>query len=241
VIQGKKILVLCDVHIPYHNKASLELALKDGLENKVDTLLFLGDFMDCYSESFWEKDPRKRHMQDELDTYFQVMETIRNMFPTEVIHYVIGNHEERHERYLMVKAPELASLDYLSFEQFFKADKYNIQIIKDKRITKIGKLNCIHGHEFGKSIFSPVNPARGLYLKGKSTAIAGHWHQTSNHVETSMTGQMTSCWSVGALCDLHPRYRPMNSWNHGYAIITNIDGSNFHVENKKIINNQIFL
>lgn len=239
-IPGNKILVLADVHIPYHDREALLLALKNGKKEKVDTVLFLGDLMDCYSESTWEKDPRKRDMQIELDTYFDVMDVVRDNYKTEAIYYLIGNHEERHEKYLRIKAPELAHIEYLSFEHFFQAEKYKLQIIKDKRIARIGALNCVHGHELGRSIFSPVNPARGLYLKGKANAIAGHWHRTSNHVETDMTGRVTSCWSIGCLCDLHPRYQPINSWNLGFAIITKLEKNNFHVENKKIIHGEIF-
>lgn len=235
-----KILILSDIHIPYHNKQALVVALEDGKKSGIDAILLLGDFMDCYAESFWETDPRKRDMQYELDVYFQVIESIRKEYKNIPIYYLIGNHEERHERYLRIKAPELAHLDYLSFEHFFKTNDYGITIIKDKRIVKIGSLNCIHGHEFGRSMFSPVNPARGLYLRGKANALAGHHHQTSNHTETAMTGVTTSCWSIGCLCDMHPAYRPINNWNHGYAIVHRLDERNFYVENKKIIDGKIY-
>ena len=53
---------------------------------------------------------------------------------------------------------------------------------------KLGALNLVHGHEFGGSIFSPVNIARGLFLPGKVSAMQGHNHQTSEHTESNMNG-----------------------------------------------------
>ncbi len=106
-------------------------------------------------------------------------------------------------------------------------------IIKDKRIMKAGDLNILHGHEFGGSVFSPVNIARGLFLKGKVSAMQGHNHQSSSHSESNMNGEITTTWSLGCLCELHPAYLPINKWNHGFAIVE-IDGQNFEVRNKNI-------
>ena len=91
----------------------------------------------------------------------------------------------------------------------------------------------IHGHEFGQSIFSPVNIARGLFLRGKVSALQGHHHMTSEHTETDMNRNITTTFSVGCLCELFPGYLPINRWNHGFAIC-DLDGDRFHVRNYRI-------
>jgi hypothetical protein len=48
-----------------------------------------------------------------------------------------------------------------------------------------------------------------------------------------MNGDITTTWSLGCLCELHPAYLPINKWNHGFAIV-DVDGNNFHVRNKRI-------
>ena len=65
--------------------------------------------------------------------------------------------------------------------------------------------------------------------------MAGHWHQTSEHAESTLGGRSIACWSTGCLCELHPPYMPLNKWNHGYAIVDVTAGGNFQVQNKKII------
>jgi hypothetical protein len=62
-----------------------------------------------------------------------------------------------------------------------------------------------------------------------------HFHQTSEHTEPTISGEIITCWSVGCLCNLHPEYMPLNKWNHGFAEIYNEDGF-FNVKNRKIIN-----
>lgn len=200
-VEGKSILMLSDLHSPYHDSEALKLALEYGLDKEVDTVLFNGDTIDFFALSFWDKDPRDRDFQNELDTFQSILSIVNEAYPKSKIVIKIGNHEERLERYLKVKAPELLGYNFLSYERLIDPeDKYGIDVIKDKRIIRIGKLNVVHGHEFGKGLFSPVNPARGLYLRGQEIAICGHYHRTSQHTETSMTGNIVSCWSTGCLC-----------------------------------------
>jgi len=116
---------------------------------------------------------------------------------------------------------------------------FPIEFVGDKRIIKAGNLNITHGHEFPSGIASPVNVARGLYLRAKSNAMCGHSHKTSEHSETNMNDEMITTWSVGALCDLHPLYMPINSWNHGVCLIELDEEGKVYVHNKRIKNGRI--
>jgi len=236
----KKPLILADLHIPYHDRTALVTALTHGLNEGADAIVFLGDLLDFFSLSFWEKDPRKRNFKRERDIYRRVMETIRAHFPDKRMILKIGNHEERYLRYMQVKAPELLDLEEFDIDSIVCAKEFALEVVGDKRILKIGHLNLIHGHEFGRSIFSPVNPARGLYMRGKATAIAAHNHQTSEHTEPDMDGKVTACWSLGCLCDLRPEYMPINRWNYGFGIVDVRGDGNFVVHNHRIIDGSVY-
>ena len=149
------------------------------------------------------------------------------------IYFKIGNHEERYFHFLWMKAHEIVGVEEFELENIIKSRAEGIEIIKDKRIIKAGDLNIIHGHEFGGSVFSPVNIARGLFLRGKVSAMQGHNHQTSEHTESDMNGNITTTWSIGCLCELNPAYLPINRWNRGFSIV-DIDGQDFDVRNKRI-------
>ena len=52
-------LCLFDVHVPFHDKTALRVALDYGLATGCDHVLLGGDFMDFYAVSRWDKDPQR--------------------------------------------------------------------------------------------------------------------------------------------------------------------------------------
>ena len=115
-----------------------------------------------------------------------------------------------------------------------------IEIVKNKKPIKIGKLIALHGHELAGGA-GGVNPARSTFLKTLSNVIVGHYHKTSQNTETTMIGDVISVHSTGCLCDLNPMYLPINKHNLGFAYCElNIKSGEYHLENLKIINNKIY-
>ncbi len=237
-VEGKRILFLTDIHFPYHNPKSLELALNYGKEHNADTIYLNGDILDCYQLSTFEKDPRKRRFSEELKQVHKFFEILRREFPKANIYFKEGNHEERYWRFMKIKAPELLDIEAFSLASLLNLDKFNIQYIGGRTKATIKKLSVFHGHEFGHSVFSPVNVARGLYMRAKATSICGHSHQTSEHTERDVNDKMITTWSVGCLCELSPEYAPYNKWGHGFAFIT-VEGTDFHVKNMRIYKGRI--
>ena len=91
-----------------------------------------------------------------------------------------------------------------------------------------------------RGAFSPVSPARGVYVKAKQSIIIGHTHKISEHTETNLGGEITTTWSTGCLCELNPDYVPFaNNYAHGFAYVEVDKNGNFRVENKRIYNGKI--
>jgi predicted phosphodiesterase len=236
-----KALILNDVHVPYYDRGVLQMALEYGIECGCNFVLLNGDFVDCYSVSKWQTDPRKRDFPSERDMAVDVIATIRGMFGDDArIVLKLGNHEERLERYLQVKAPELLSMPEFEWPSLLRAEQSGLEIIGEMRPLMLGKLTVIHGHEYRFSISNPVNPARGLYLRGKVNAVCGHFHQSSNHSEKDLASNVTTCWSIGCMCQMHPEYAPINKWNHGFAVVDVKSNGAFSVENRRIVDGEIW-
>jgi predicted phosphodiesterase len=236
----EKTLVIADAHIPYHDKSVLVAAMEYGYKKGVHGILFLGDTTDFFALSRWETDPRKRNFAGEIRATKEIFAATRAGFPSAAIRVKKGNHEERYERYMQIKAPELLDVEAFNYDNVFGIHEHKIEVISDRRILKIGTLNLIHGHEFGRMISSPVNPARGLFLRGKTHALCGHFHQSSYHPEKNMNDKIVGCWSVGCACDLHPQYMPVNKWNHGFAMVERIGDRDFLVHNKTVTDGKVF-
>lgn len=236
-IEAKRLLVLSDIHIPYHSVDALTCALQYAENEKPDAILLNGDTIDFFQLSRFCKEPNKRSFAGELEAFKQFFQVLQSNFNAKV-YFKLGNHEERYNHFLWMKAGELEGVKEFKLEEIIKARAEGVEVIGDKRILKAGDLNIIHGHEFGGSVFSPVNIARGLFLKAKVSAMQGHNHQTSEHTESNMNNKITTTWSLGCLCELHPAYLPINKWNHGFAIV-DIDGENFEVRNKRIFKGKV--
>lgn len=233
-------LVLCDLHIPYHNAKFIDTAVKQGKHYGCDFILLNGDIMDCYAASHWQTDPRERNFKRERDKTREFLHYLRGQFPKARIVYKLGNHEERYESYMMCKAPEMLGMPEFDFAKLLHFEELGIECVRDKMPIRLGKLNVIHGHEYRFAIQNPVNPARGLFMRGKVNALCGHFHRSSSHSEKSMEDKVVTCWSVGAGCGMHPDYMPLNSWNLGMAR-TEVDCAGaFRVNNLRYVDGEMY-
>ena len=231
--------ILSDIHVPYHNISALTAAITYLKKQKVDGLLLNGDTIDCHRLSRFVKDPNKRNFKQELDTFKQLFDILEKQLKCK-IYFKTGNHEARYQQFLMEKAAELMGIEEFTFSAIIQSRARGIEIIDDKRVMKLNSLNGIHGHEYVGGISAPVNIARGLYLRGKTSAFQGHNHATSEHTESDMNGKITTTWSIGCLSELHPAYMPLNKWNWGCADVDlDKNGVDFEFRNKRIMNGKI--
>lgn len=236
ILKHKKVGIICDLHVPYHNIQALTCAIDKMKQEKVDCVLINGDLFDFHGLSRFIRDPKKKNFAAELKAGADIVNILSDTLKCSV-YLKIGNHEERYQHFLWTKMSELAGIEDFEMKNLL-TKRCNVIVVEDKRIIKLGRLNVLHGHETGSSVFSPVNIARGLYLRAKASSLCGHHHRTSEHTELDINQSITTTFSVGCLSELHPMYLPINNWNHGMAIVE-LDGEDFHVRNYRIYNGKI--
>lgn len=230
-------LILTDLHFPYHDVRTIELAVEAAKRDAVVGVLLNGDIMDCHALSVFDVDPSKPRYVQEREYLLQFLNYLRHHFPNARIIYREGNHEERLKRYLMRKAPELFGFDEVKFESLMRLADFGVEYVGDCRIVNLGKLHTIHGHEFKDKFGSvPVNPARKFFLQAKGNVIGGHYHQPSEHHESTISGKFVATWSIGCGCELHPQYKPLNKWGLGFALVDISSGGEFSVRNMRVMN-----
>ena len=235
----KKLLIFGDVHIPYYSIDSLSRMIEYALPLGIDGIILNGDIIDFYHLSVFTKDPLRRHFVEEIEITILLLKKLKEIFNCQIF-FKYGNHEERYEHYLRLKAPEMIGTKAFRLNEILMLDEIGIDYIKDKRTVKFGKLNILHGHELKGGIIAPVNPARGVFLRAKENTIVNHFHSDSKHSEPTLNNSHLSCWSIGCMCDLHPEYAPNNRWVHGFGIVEMLDDNgSFTVETKQIINQKI--
>jgi predicted phosphodiesterase len=234
------ILLISDLHIPYHSIDAITAALDYGKKENVNTILINGDLIDFYGCSRFEKDPRKRSVKHEFDTTKEFLRILRATFLNAQIYWLKGNHDVRYEHWLMAKAPEVFDDPYYLMEERLRLNEERVHLIDDKTIVRAGKLSIHHGHLFFRGFMAPVNSARGLFMKSKQSTICSHVHKVSEHNETNLSGELISCWSTGCLSELSPDYNPhSNNYSHGFAHIRTDNEGNYSVKNFRILKGRI--
>ena len=235
------ILLISDLHIPYHDIDAITLALNYGVENKINTIFINGDLIDNHQVSRFERDPKKRSVKQEFNATKQFLRSLRATFPDAHIYWLKGNHCIRWEKFLLQKAGEIWDDPYFHLEERLQLNEERVHLLDDKVLVKAGKLSITHGHHVFKGVFAPVSPARGAFLRTKQTVIVGHLHRASHHPEITLDGEVISCWSTGCLCELRPDYSPLvSNSQHGFAHILVEKDGNFHVKNFQIINGKLY-
>jgi predicted phosphodiesterase len=188
--KAERVFVMSDIHVPYHDDLALACALNEAKAYKPTIIFINGDLCDFYAISRWETDPDIRNFKVEVLAIRQFLAALRKKFPKARIVLKLGNHEERFWTYIWRRCLELFGIDSISFPALIHADKYGVEVIGEKRIVLLGKLATLHGHELPKGLATPVNPARGAFLRALDSLMVGHLHRTSEHTETTLGGKI---------------------------------------------------
>ena len=236
---NNKILVISDIHLGYQDDRAIDIALEYGYDKGINTIIINGDLFDFPRVGKWAKRPTQMQVSDEIDEGKKFLELVRGLFPDVRLVFHYGNHDIRVERYLNDRAPELYGLSAIDLKNLIESHKYKIDIVEDTSYIEAGSLVIVHGHHVVKGVFAPVNPARGAFIKSNTNILIGHLHRTSTHSEPNMKGKHTAAWSTGCLSTLRPEYNPQTSKsNLGFAYVE-VEGKDFYVDNKMIIDYKI--
>lgn len=235
----KKLGIIGDLHIPYHDEDAIETACDKMEQENVDSILINGDLLDFYQMSFHEKDPRQVHFKDEIEAGKQFLAYLRSRFSGIPIYFIPGNHENRFERYLRIKAAELLDMDEFRLDVILQVAAHRIEYIPFRTKIVFGDYIIEHGDKLPGA--GGVVPARTALIRFKTNCIINHFHKSSQSSQRVYgTGEPTNIigYSIGCLCDLAPEYMEINEWNHGFAILTKTKDT-VSVDNYKIEGNTI--
>ena len=228
---SKNILVISDTHFPFHDKRAIETVI--NYKGDFDTVILLGDLMDIYQGSRFSKDPSISKLKDEINICKEFLKYLREKFSKSQIFYYEGNHEIRISRYVMDHAPMLYGIETIALNSLLELNQLGITFIENGTGMKVSSLNFLHGNEAGSK--GGINIARNMLLRTNDNCLFGNFHKTQESSSKALDGKEFANWSIGCLCNLKPRYMPINAWNHGFATIE-VSGKEFEVNNKRILN-----
>jgi len=211
-----KIAVMPDTHVPFHDEKSVELCIKVIKWFKPDVLVHIGDLVDFYSISRYDKNPDKdTGFVAELERIHAIMDRIDNLAPRKI--FCEGNHEQRLQRYIFDKAPELYG--YLSVETALQLKPRGWEFYPYQEVATIGKQGFVH--DLG---YAGVNACRQTSLAYPGHIIFGHSHRFGLYTAGNLRRDTYTCWNIGWLgdsrkADYLPSVKVKLDWTKGLMLI----------------------
>lgn len=245
-IIGKKILVVSDLQIPFHDPEVIPLVYAFARRWKPDTLIVNGDLTDCYDLSDYDKNPLNvNRLQLEIEGVAEFFGHLRAI-PQKI--WLGGNHEYRWKRILwrlqnygpgvnellkaLMNAAEVGEDADAAFRFAFGTKAAGVTYWPYGDYISLAENNLIVTHGFRLSQHSGYS-ARMHYDRLGRSVIIGHSHRMASYRVTNLRGTH-GAWENGCLCRLDPEYLSFPNWQQGFSIVT-IDGPMFHVEQIPIL------
>lgn len=214
--QLEQVLLVPDTHRPYHDKKAWRLMLRVAKAIKPKHIIVLGDFADFYTVSSFSKDPvRAMTLDQEIKDVNVGLDELDALGATNKL-FIAGNHENRLERYLVDKAPEVSGL--VKIPQLFKLDDRGWKYTPYKSDTKLGKLRLTH--DVGNTGRNAAFKALDTYQHCIAT---GHTHRMVYVVEGNAAGEHHVSAMFGWLgdakyADYMHRVQASKYWPLGFGV-----------------------
>jgi len=174
----KKAYFLGDIHAPFENKALIRNIAKSMTVTRPNYIALVGDLMDLPGLSAHLNHRDIPRVEDEIEAGRAVLELLRDAAgPDCEIHVKEGNHDQRMEKNLMRKAPELMGLKALSWDNLLRLDELNIRWYKTGEwLVLPGNLKVTHGVKCGQKAGYSAQQEMATRHHGYS-GVSGHVHR----------------------------------------------------------------
>ena len=231
----KRIVVVSDLQVPYHDEVAVRNLAKFIQKYRPDQVVTIGDEIDLPQISRWE--------EGRMGSYAQTLDDDRNeavniLWELGVTDSVRSNHTDRLYNIIMAKIPAFGALPELRFEKFMKFDELGIKFWKEPMPIAPNWI-AVHGDH------TPIKPQGGLSAleaarrHGKNV-ISGHTHRAGQSAFTEASGgvlgRVLKGVEVGHLMDekLAAYTKGTMNWQKAFAIMyvegKKVDVSIIHVE-----------
>ena len=225
----KKIVVISDLQVPYHDERAVRNVASFIKRFKPDQVITIGDEIDLPQISRWtEGTPGwfEQSLGSDRDA------TVEILWDLQVTDMIRSNHTDRLYNVIMKKIPAFLALPELKFEKFMKLDELGIKFHR-KPLEFAPDWIAIHGDE------GSVKPTPGLTAleaarrHGKSV-VCGHTHRAGQSAFTEASGgvlgRVLRGVEVGNLMDFKKAgyTKGVANWQQAFAV--------FYVDKKTVTN-----
>ena len=229
---AKRVVVLSDLQIPYHDKRSVQSAIDFVRYYKPDELWCVGDELDAPEPSRWNKGMAGEYadtLQEGIDKTNEIMAAFRAALGKNKKFYIQrSNHTDRIDTYMRKYAPAFSSLKSLEIETLLGYDKLGVTYLHRMHELLPGWVMA-HGDE-GALNRSPGATALNLAKSLGKSVVCGHTHRVGLQHETrGFYGNTHTLFGleVGHMMDIKQAHYLTSgnaNWQQGIGILVESKG-----------------
>ena len=230
----KKIVVISDLQVPYHDERAVRNVASFIKRFKPDQVITIGDEIDLPQISRWtEGTPGwfEQSLGADRDA------TVEILWDLQVTDMIRSNHTDRLYNVIMKKIPAFLALPELKFEKFMKLNELGIKFHR-KPLEFAPDWIAIHGDE------GSVKPTPGLTAldaarKHGKSVVCGHTHRAGQSAFTEASGgvlgRVLRGVEVGNLMQFSKAgyMKGTGNWQQAFAV--------FYVDKKTVTNTIIHI
>jgi Icc-related predicted phosphoesterase len=218
---NKRILVISDLHIPYHREDSFEFLKEIKKEYKPDTIVNIGDEIDCHALSFHDHNPDLASAGHELVRAKDFIKELESIFPEMTL--LDSNHSSLVYRRAIKSGIPRGYLkeynEFLNVKKWNWVDNLTLSLPNKQRcffthgisadVTKVSQINgmsCVQGHSHSKfKIEYWANPD-ALFFAMQVGCLIQQTNMAFTYSKNFKTKFIMGC---GMIVDSTPRLMPM--------------------------------
>jgi predicted phosphodiesterase len=206
-----KRLFIPDTHAPFHDQRAYRAMLAMAQDFKPHEIVYLGDFHDTYCVSSYSKNPDK--MVSALDEEFapgiELMQKTEDLLRPSKSYYLLGNHEDRLDRYIRESAPIVRRL-FRPWRDLLALPK-KMDLVPYNEFLQFDDLYIHHGISVGKHCTHKMLDKLG------ANVLFGHTHKLQSACKTVL-GRVIRSYSCGWLGDAREiEYQQEPDYQLGFA------------------------
>jgi len=223
----RRVVVLSDLQIPYHDPVALKKVLAFIKWYRPNELWCVGDELDAPEPSRWNKGMAGEYaptLQDSIDQTYNIMADFRDALGKNKPFIIQrSNHTDRIQTYIRKYAPAFGSLESLKIEELLGYSSLGIQYLHRFKELLPGWVMA-HGDE-GRSVQVPGSTAMSLAKKLGKSVVCGHTHKLGiQHETTGLYGKNRTVYGleVGHLMDMRQASyltSGIANWQQGIGIL----------------------
>ena len=218
---NKRILVISDLHIPYHRPDSFEFLKQIKKEYKPDTIINIGDEIDCHALSFHDHNPDLASAGHELVRAKDFIKELESIFPEMTL--LDSNHSSLVYRRAIKSGIPRGYLkeynEFLNVKKWNWLDNLTLTLPNKQRcffthgisadVTKVSQINsqsCVQGHFHSKFKIEYWANTDALFFAMQVGCLIQQTNMAFTYSKNFKTKFIMGC---GMIIDSTPRLMPM--------------------------------